>query len=386
MTVRLLSERYIADMGNRRTVAGTATAVVVALVLAGCSVTGSAAPTTASTKATASTSSPTPTRDAVDFGPAPAAAPSCDTILPLDAAQTVVPGAVETERIGMPNVEGSWFAAATVGGLECAAGNGVSPVDDTTLATRDDPTYQGIVVTVLPDAEAAFADYLADVTEGGTVMPACRAADSARLFCNADALAGTAWVSVSSTRLQDTADATPELAGPVVEALLGRVTAAVSASPLARATAPDAQREVAPTACSPTRVNAVTSRPLIDGWGQTDYFRTAGLVALARADSDRCQFASTGESRYDPGAYYSALPKGGWVAQERLAAGSIDRVGRLDLDGLGASDGAWRTCDDTACSVDIVHDGDWTHFVLLRSVAPDTAAAIERWVRSSWKP
>jgi hypothetical protein len=91
------------------------------------------------------------------------------------------------------------------------------------------------------------------------------------------------------------------------------------------------------------------------------------------------------DPRYDQQqAQYDRLPNGGWAVEQRLAAGTIDRDGRIDLDGLDDGDGAWRTCDDTACTLDVVSDGGtWEHFVLMRAVAPDTAEAVERWATAS---
>jgi hypothetical protein len=371
-------------MGNPKRIAGLVAALVITSVVAGCSSASISNPTASAAPPTSSASPATE----IDFGSTPAVGPSCDTILSIDTVRTVVPSAAATPLVGLARVDGSWFAAMTSGGLTCAATNGVSQLDDVQFGARDTPVYQGVVVTVLPDAADEFQRYSGQASEAGAVAGSCAATDSARLSCTGDLLAGTAWLSVSATRVQDDVDASPEVMDPKFTALVRSVASAVRATALATADAPTTTRPVAPTACSATRVNAVASTRLIDAWANTDYYQDASLTSLARADEDRCQFVvdTSGDWPHaSTGAVYTSLPNGGWVVRARLAAGAIARDGRIDLPDLGAHDAAWRTCDTTACSVDIVHDGAWTHYLLTAAVAPSTSDAIEQWVRSSWR-
>jgi hypothetical protein len=203
-------------------------------------------------------------------------------------------------------------------------------------------------------------------------------------------MAGSAWVQLTSARLQTTADATPEQAEPAFRALLERATTTVAASPLGSLTTDPPAPDGSYTTCSAERVDQVTSRKLVNyATLGTDASSGMSQYAMNRLGAAECSFqteADTTSARPYPvvGAEYSTVPGGAWVVRDRLGAGRIDRADRLDLPGLGASDGAWRTCDELACSVDVVHDGDWTHYLLYTRVAPNTSDAIERWVESSF--
>lgn len=362
------------------------------VLLAGCATTdGGVRADPAATSGPTATSTPsataTETATTVDFGSAPAGsgAPSCAALLPTDLVGALVPGTTTTGLLTTAShVLGSWSAIQVAGGTDCWSTNGVSPVDDVEPGTRDDPEYEGVHVSVLPHAATAFATATRVATSPAESTTAidCAASDSARVFCHGGVLAGSAWVSVQVTRLQTTADATPEAMLPTYRDLLDQVRAAVASSPAGTASGDDSA-DWAFTPCSADRVNAVTSVTLRDAVSGTDTPPGIDEFVNHRIGSATCRFVE-GE-RYDASdALYSATPDAAWIVEQRLAAGLIDRAHRIDLPGLGERDGAWRTCDDAACSVDIVHDGTWLQYFLPARVAPNTSSAVERWAEASF--
>lgn len=368
---------------------GLALLTAAAAVLSGCSTATTADPT--ARPSTSATPSATATSDAagatVDFGDPPerAAAPACTTLLPADLVDALVPGATVTDPLTTAaHVNGSWSALLVAGGTDCWATNGTSPLDDVQPGTRDDPMYQGVIVSVMPRAASAFdaATTSATQLQGGALTPDCAASDSARVYCRGSVLAQNAWVTVDVTRLQDTADATPEAMQPTFVALVERVRAAVATSEAGTQTGDDSA-DGSFTTCSPDRVNAVTTTALRDPLAQTDTLPWLPEYARTRVGGTQCVFSGGSTYALDD-AVYSSTPRAGWFVEQRLAAGLVDRADRIELPGLGSGDGAWRTCDDTACSIDVVHDGTWTQYLLHSRVAPDTRSAVERWATSSF--
>lgn len=375
-----------------RGVVSLALLTTATVLLAGCATTdqdpqsGATATTEPSSSATAPATE-TPAAVTVDFGHAPDGpdAPSCSTLLPSDLVDSLVPGVEPRDVVtSLPHAIGSLATVRAAGGTDCAATNGVQQIDDVVPTTRDDAAYEGVVLSVLPDAAAAFRDAGEQATtpqESATVVR-CDASDSARVFCHGGVLAGTAWVDVNAVRLQTTADATPEDMLPTFRALLDGARQAVAASPAGAASGDDST-EWAFTPCSPDRLDAVTSVTLRDSVSGTDTAPGIGEYAQGRIGSDVCRFVDDdGTSSAD--AVFSSTPGTAPLVEQRLAAGLIDRDGRIELTGLGARDAAWRTCDDTACTVDVVHDGTWTQYFLTKRVAPDTSSAVERWAESSF--
>ncbi|MFJ3385004.1 MULTISPECIES: hypothetical protein [unclassified Curtobacterium] len=361
------------------------------VLLAGCATTdGGVRADPAATSGPTATSTPSATAAetaTVDFGKAPAGSgvPSCAALLPADLVDALVPGTTTTDLLTTAShVVGSWSALGVAGGADCWSTNGVSPVDDVEPGTRDDPKYEGVRVSVLPHAASAFdtATSVATSPAESTTAVDCAASDSARVFCHGGVLAGSAWVSVQVTRLQTTADATPQAMLPVYRDLLDQVRAAVAGSPAGAASGADSA-DWAFTPCSPDRVNAVTSVTLRDAVYATDTPPAIDEFVNQRIGSATCSFVE-GERYNVSDALYSATPDAAWVVEQRLAAGLIDRAHRIDLPGLGDRDGAWRTCDETACSVDIVHDGTWLQYFLTTRVAPNTSSAVERWAEASF--
>ncbi|MDM7891763.1 hypothetical protein [Curtobacterium caseinilyticum] len=363
---------------------------VAACAADGPTATGTDAGTGTSASTDRSTPTSTPTRSGagtVDFGPAPdvSGAPACSSLLPEDLAAAVVPGARPVDLLGeAAHVAGTEAFLVAVGGASCTASDGVAPLDDQVPGRRGDPVFEGVQLTVLP----AGLDALAEHREFDAVsaLEGCSASDSARVYCATDARAGSAWVTLSATRLQDDADAVPERVQPAFDALLAAVVDRVSASSLGTADDDRADPDGSITRCDADNVNAVADTTLAVGpFPNSSTAPEPTDFARNRVGAESCVFVSddqeTGHVR--TGAIYTHLPEGGWVAEQRIAAGAIDRSGRIDLDGLGAGDGAWRTCDERACSVDVVRDGDWTHWVLFTEDAADTATAIGSWVERS---
>lgn len=370
---------------SRRVVAvGLALATVVGV--AGCSL-----PSSPVAEGTATpTATPTPTdseaRVEIDFGsaPNPAAQPSCSALLPEGRVAAVVPGVrptdllVEAAHIGGPEA----FVAAA-GGVVCVRSNGVAPLDDAVPGQAGDTLFEGVRLSVLPGGRSAHAEHIA--FDGQGAAPGCSASDSARVYCGADLVAGGAWVSLSSTRLQDDADATPEAAQPAFDALVGDVVERVEGSSLGRVPDVGTDDDGSITACDAGRVNAVTDHDL--DVGPFPNSSTAPEVedfARNRVGGDTCVFVGTAGAYPTADALFVHLPDGGWIAERRLGSGAVDDSDRIDLPGLAGGDAAWRTCDDGACSIDVVRDGDWTHYLLFDRAAPDASAAVERWVRASF--
>ncbi|UFU13888.1 hypothetical protein LQK89_15500 [Curtobacterium sp. C1] len=378
-----------------RGVVGLALLAAAATGLAACSTDGApprAATTSTPTPMSDPTSSPTEVAaersTTVDFGPAPeqATAPPCSTLLPSDLVDVIVPGATGTDLLtDAAHVNGTWSSIRVDGGTECWATNGVSPLDVVTPTEQGDPVFEGISVSVLPRAAAALdaATTAASQLQDAPLEPTCDASDAARVYCRGDVLAQNAWVSVAVTRLQDDADATPEAIEPAYRTLLERVRAAVAASPAGTQTGPDSP-DASFTPCSPDRVNAVTTVTLRDPYHRTDTVPWLAQAATTRAGGEHCVFGS-GSGWESVDAAWSTTPRAGWFVEQRLGAGLVDRADRVDLPGLGDGDGAWRTCDDTACSIDVVHDGTWTQYFLQRRVAPNTSEAVLRWAESSFR-
>jgi hypothetical protein len=375
-----------------RGVVSLALLTTATVLLTGCAMTdqGPRSGSTATTEPSSSATSPateTPAAATVDFGHAPHGpdAPSCSTLLPSDLVASLVPGVQPRDVVATSrHAIGSLTTVRVAGGTDCSATNGVPLIDDVVPTTRADAAYEGVVLSVLPDAAAAFRDAGEQATtplESSTEVR-CDASDSARVFCHGGVLAGTAWVDVDVVRLQTTADATPEDMLPTFRALLDGARSAVAESPAGTATGDDATGW-AFTPCSPERLNAVTSVALRDSVSGTDTAPGIGEYAQGRIGSDVCRFvAEDGRSTAD--AVFSSTPGAAWVVEQRLAAGLIDRAGRIELPDLGARDAAWRTCDDTACTVDVVHDATWTQYFLTKRVAPDTSSAVQRWAESSF--
>ncbi len=376
---------------------GVVAAGVVLVAVA--SIAGCTAPTPAATDAGATssptdgpTSSPTTGGDqaagAVDFGPDPVASgvPGCGALLPADLVAAVVPSARPVDLLtDAAHLAGSEAFLPAAGGATCDVSNGVAPLDDHVPGRRDEPVFEGVRLTVLPAGADALAEFRG--FDGGSTDAACAASDAARVYCSADTLAGSAWVSIHGTRLQDDDQATPEQLQPAFDALVAAVVDRVASSSAGTAPGDGVADDGSITQCDATNVNASTSTQLEVGpFPNSSTAPETTDFARNRVGGDSCAFVSGDDSTgyLRASALYAHLPDGGWMAERRLAAGTIDRGDRLELDGLGTGDAAWRTCDETACSVDVVHDGDWSHWLLFRDVAPDTSAAIERWVRASW--
>jgi hypothetical protein len=364
-----------------------------AVTLAGCAPTTSADPTVS---AMPSESSATPSATAsaapVDFGAAPSrdGVPACDALLPADLVEALVPGTKPVDTLAdTPDIAGAWAFTATAGGTDCERANGVSAIDEVQPTAKDDPAYQGVRLTVLPDAEADYADAQTSATspEVAATTVRCDASDSARVYCGGAVRAGTAWVDIRSVRVQDSADATPEAAEPAFTALLAAAAAAVEDSALGSATTEHGSPDGSYTTCDAANVNAVASKELADPHTRGGD-ASAGIqqYAMNRLGGSNCVFEAqgAGEQPYAiTGAVYSVVPGGGWVVERRLDAGTIDRADRVDLDGLPSGAAAWRSCTDLACSVDVVDDGDWTHFVLYERVADEPSAGVVRWAEAS---
>lgn len=367
----------------------TAGVVLAAVVsTAGCTAVTPAPAATDGGAASSPTSTPEPAADTVDFGPGPAAtgAPGCDALLPAALVDAVVPSARTVDLLtDVAHIAGSEAFLPAAGGVTCDSSNGVAPLDDHVPGRRDEPVFEGVRLTVLP----AGADPLAEFREfdGGGTTSACAASDAARVYCSTDTLAGSAWVSIDVSRLQDDDQATPEQVQPGFDELVAAVVDRVASSSLGTDPGDGADDDGSITQCDATNVNASTSTALEVGpFPNSSTAPETTDFARNRVGGASCAFVSgddtTGYLR--AGALYAHLPDGGWTAERRLGAGTIERGDRLDLDGLGPRDAAWRTCDETACTVDVVHDGDWTHWLLFADVAPNTSSAIERWVRASW--
>jgi len=373
-----------------RGVVGLALLTTAATVLVGCSTATtpadpSVAPSTSATPSGSSTSDAEQTT--VDFGDTPeqAAAPACTTLLPTDLVDALVPGVTVTDPLtAAAHVDGSWSALRVAGGTDCWATNGTSPVDDVHPATRDDPGYEGVVVSVLPRATTAFdaATSMAKELQDSELTPDCAASTPARVTCQGSVLAQNAWVTVDVIRLQDGAAATPEAMRPAFVALVDRVRAAVEPSQAGTETGADSG-DGSFTTCSPEKVNAVASAALRDPAAQTDTLPWLREYAETRVGAAACVF-SAGPDHVLADAVYSSTPRAGWFVEQRLAAGLVDRDDRIELPGLGDHDGAWRTCDASACTIDVVHDGAWTQYLLHSRVAPDTSSSVERWAVSSF--
>ncbi|WP_267424619.1 MULTISPECIES: hypothetical protein [unclassified Curtobacterium] len=365
-----------------------------ALALAGCSPTTSADPTVSAgpSESSSAATTTTPSASPIAFGTAPSRAgiPACDALLPADLVQALVPGAKPVDTlVDTPDIAGAWAFAATAGGTDCESANSVSAIDEVLPTTKDDPAYQGVRLTVLPDAAADFVDAQTSATspEVAATTVRCDASDSARVYCGGAVRAGTAWVDIRSVRLQDTVDATPEVSEPAFKSLLAATAAAVEGSALGSATTEHGAPDGSYTTCDATNVNAVASKDLADP-DTRGGDASAGLqqYAMNRLGGSSCVFEAqgAGEQPYAiTGAVYSVVPGGGWVVERRLDAGTIDRADRVELDGLPAGAAAWRSCTDLACSVDVVDDGDWTHFVLYERVADEPSDGVVRWAEAS---
>lgn len=372
---------------------GTRTIAVGAAVAAAVTLAGCTLPSTPTAEGSASTLAPSasgapsasPTGSTVDFGEVPenSAAPSCSTLLPAVPAAAVVPGVRATDLLsGTPHIGGTEAFVLAAGGAVCLSSNGVAPLDERWPTRRGDPVYEGVRLTVLPAGREALAQY--DAFVGQTAQQPCAASDSARVYCSAEVLAGDAWVSLGTTRVQDDQDATPEQAQPAFDVLLDAVVQRVSSSTLGSADRDGSADDSALTPCSDANVDAATGSDLAVG----PFPNSGGPPELEdfarnRVDGDTCVFVGTSGDQLTADALYTHLPAGGWALEQRLAAGTATRSDPLDLPGLGDRDAAWRTCDETACSVDVVRGGDWTHYLLFGRAASDTSAAIERWVRAS---
>jgi hypothetical protein len=384
-----------------RRVAAVAAATTIVIGLAACSSTGSPAaerptdgaanPTPSASATAAPGSGDDPADETISFGRSPDTAgwPGCAQLLPTDLVDAVVPGvAVEDPLTAQAHTTGAWAFPRAAGGTSCWATNGVSSLDDVAEARHDDPVYQGVHVSVLPDARPEFEAAGGNSPESAgmsMIEVRCDATDAARVQCQGGVLAGDAWVDLAIIRAQDSADATPEVVLPAFRALLGRVQQTVASSAGASVSTDHEAASNRLTVCDSDRVDAVSDVDL-STWQDvpTDVAVELRDFAMNRVDAASCDFQYDGAGRYaHTGAVYSALPDGGWVLEQRLGNGVVDRSGRVDLDGLEAGDGAWRTCDDTLCSVDVLRDGTWEHFALWRAVAPNTASAIVRWAEAS---
>lgn len=381
----------------RRAAVVTAAAATLVLGLTACS--GSGAPSDSGagdgsaspTPAAQTTPAASPDEETISFGRAPASAglPGCAQLLPEDLVDALVPGArAEDPLTGQAHATGSWAFPRATGGTSCWSTTGVSALDDVAEADRDTAVYQGVRVSVLPDARPEFAAAGGNDPESAgmsMIEVRCGATDAARVQCQGGVLAGDAWVDLAVVRGQDTSDATPEAVLPAFRALLDRVQQTVAASAGAAASTEHQAASSRLTTCDSDRVDAVSDVDLSTVQDQaTDLAVELGHFAMDRVGGAECVFQYDGEGRYPlTGAVYSELPEGGWVLEQRLGNGVVDRSGRLELDGLEAGDGAWRTCDETVCSVDVLRDGTWEHFVLWRAIAPNTASAIVRWVEAS---
>lgn len=369
-----------------RGVVGAVVALTSIVVVAGCSVPST--PTAEGSASTVPTGTPTPSATAasVDFGPAPDTAGrlACSTALPDDLVADLVPGLHAVDALTeSAHIAGTEAFIPGAGGIVCARTNGVAPLDDHVPGRAGDPVFEAVRLSVLPDAQAALAE-LADATGGAEPLP-CGASDAARVYCTADVAAGNAWVHLDSTRVQDSADATPEQAQRAFDALLSAVVEKVSGSSLGTASGGITGDDDSLTSCDAGNVNAVTATELAVGpFVNSGTPPEAEDFARNRLGGDTCVFVRAEGSYPTADALFTQVPDAGWIVQRRLAAGLVSRDDRLDLDGLGARDAAWRTCDEDACTVDIVQDGDWTHYILFRRAAPDTSGAIERWVEASF--
>lgn len=398
VAVRVLSRAYDRAMGKssrglrtRSSVAaarciGIAAAVVVAL--SGCSMLGSGTGSAAPSRSATATSSATATTAAADVTfaarPDQAGMPSCTSILPAGLTARLVPAIADDDPLTRQvHVEPSTLAVEADGGLSCNIDNGVAFIDSVSPGKQGDPMRNGITAMVLPDASDELDALLADPAVSAPVS--CTASDAARVSCTADVHAGSAWLDISLERVQDADGVTPEGMQDRFQALVTHATSVVAESPLGTADVPHESGDPGPSICVADRVNAVTTTPLADPYAATDFTQDIIWVSLERAGAEWCSFVTTGRDPYAPiGAVYGTIPKGSWIVEARIDAGLIDADDRIDLDGLGTGDAAFRTCDDTLCTVDVVHSGNWTRYLLQKSVAPDTSAAIETWARSSF--
>lgn len=370
-----------------RTVTTGVVAAMLVVGLSGCSLLGVGGPAPSSSPTPTSSPSTTAATDGVRFTERPdqAGMPACTSVLPAGLTARLVPAVADDDLLTeQEHMDPSAMAAPASGGLTCSIDNGVAAMDSVYPGTQGDPMRNAVTATVLPDASEALDTFLGQDSSGsGPVW--CAATDAARLLCQADVHAGSAWLSVGLERVQDATDVTPEGMRDRFQALVAHATTAVQDSPLGSAEVPHETGDPGPSTCIATRVDTVTSTPLVDTNAGTDWHDDISWVALERAGADVCDFRPASEQGYATvAARYGTLPKGSWAVRARIEAGLVDAADRIQLDGLGAHDAAFRTCDDTLCTVDVVHGGDWTRYLLATSVAPDTSAAIESWATSSF--
>jgi hypothetical protein len=398
-----LSERTAADtiqaMGNptprpsrmptrrSRSMLAVVLAGVVALGLTGCSMLGVGDPAPTASATPTPTASATAAADGVRFTERPdqTGMPACTAVLPPGLTAQLVPAIADDDPLTeQAHLDPAEMAPSAAGGLTCSIDNGVAALDSVYPGSAGDPMRNAITAVVLPDAADALDSYLAqDASTAGPVS--CTASDAARLYCSADVHAGSAWLTVTLERVQDAVDVTPEGMQDRFQALVAHATTTVQDSPLGSAEVPHETGEPGPSICIATRVDAVTATPLVDTNAGTDWLDDISWVALERAGMEWCAFRPSGTDPYPPtSALYGTLPGGSWVVRARIDAGLVDADDRIELTGLGAHDAAFRTCDDSLCTVDVVHDGDWTRYLLKKAVAPDTSAAIEAWAKASF--
>ncbi|MFZ7087380.1 hypothetical protein [Curtobacterium sp. RRHDQ10] len=366
---------------------GLAAGTLVAMTLGGCAVLGIARPAPTGPHSSAPAPSPTAAVDRVRFTDAPnrSGMPDCAAVLPSGLSARLVPSIAPDDPVTeQRHIDPATMASVAAGGLVCNVDNGVAAMDSVYPGQHGDPVRNGIVATVLPDANDALDAFLSSDTWTGSPV-SCSASDAARVSCSADVHAGSAWLHIALDRVQDADDATPGGLQDRFRALVTHATATVQDSALGTVTVAHEQGSPGPSVCVTTRVDAVTDTPLRDRWNATDWQDDISWVSLERAGGEWCDFHRADEQDSTAvAARYGTLPQGSWVVRARIDAGLVDADDRIDLDGLGAHDAAFRTCDDTLCTVDVVHDGDWTRYLLEKSVAPDTSAAVEAWARSSF--
>ena len=283
---------------------------------------------------------------------------------------------------GLPSVdEPDTFAPRLAGGFTCEWSNGVTEL----LESAQNPAYVGLVLRVLPDAQANWDSFAATAGVTGDRVEYCFWYTPAQ--CVIDTIVDGTWYSVELYGATGGKDAEVAAAGRTA---LDAAVAAIAAAD-----------EPAVTQALPAGTIALDEHDCLQFFDQSAIDSAFGLglaantlpasasiwglLSASYAQSDRpyCSWRNAADPQDDH--YYDLLwlswiEGGEWAYDELADGGAFDTATALAVPGLGADESAVLSCgpEPEDCEVNLLVGHDWIWFTVgaFPEVTPNTSTAI----------
>jgi hypothetical protein len=251
------------------------------------------------------------------------------------------------------------YFVETLGGLVCEWSNG-KPHN---TPTGDPGGYEGVRVSVMPDATAQWAKYRETYQLDSDTQRYCSSYPPAS--CYLETLVGSTWVSILMAGLSADVGSADEQFVAAITPYTSKVVDVIAAT---TQTGPRWYPPAGTTELPEDCEAFITDDALVAALGATipiNHSRPGGgwsqaSGAIEDVGSPWCNWLQNGS---DAGVgTLSWLPGGEWAVTELMdVATEPSAPEEVAIDGLPAADSAWIRCDagDDRCVVDMAYGGNW---------------------------